>query len=500
MTTPMPSSLTPRKRTRLLAGAAAALVFTGGLLLLPRSGGADVVRLRTGNAIKGEPIQQRSNEKVLVIEDFVTGALRRIAWDVLAKADRDRLWEKWGWASNTASIVKGHRVRQRLADGSIEDVLGLVEEKDAAGVSIRVGGRVLRIPASQVDEILDEDMDPRDIWSPEDLVEREKTKMSEEGVDLASLGSREHFRLAEVAFWAGALEIARTHYEQAASDETFLQGPIARQRLAEVEALLRDQAALEELRSIRMSISLKSFGGAREKLTAFEENNKEASEAIQKRFADTKGLFDEKRTDWLRDTARAYFVKELKALIKKKVREKDVDLADVSGWMKRDLPAAAFEALRDRMLKNDPEVTAQTAEEAWNDRRKLTWWSASFGGGTFIVFKPVVTPPKNQNRGGNSNRGNNNRGGAGPKVETPKPPTRDQWWAKADPGEREDWVLAKFAMDSGLFEVNENHGRTVCPTCAGTGLISKTTQSGQLWQYLCTRCGGAQHDIRLKFR
>ena len=89
-------------------------------------------------------------EKVLVIEDFVTGALRRISWDVLAKVDRDRLWEKWGWASNTDSIVKGHRVRQRLADGSIDDVLGFVEETGPGGTSIRVGGRVLRIPADHI--------------------------------------------------------------------------------------------------------------------------------------------------------------------------------------------------------------------------------------------------------------------------------------------------------------------------------------------------------------
>jgi hypothetical protein len=483
-------------RTPLLL--ATGLFLAAGLLLLPTPGAADVVRLKTGDAVKGEPIVEASNEKVLVIDDFVTGARRSLVWDVVNRADRDRLWEKWGWESKTVRVVPGHRVRQRLADDSVEDILGLVLKNDASGCVVLVGGREMKIPAAQVVEVLEEDMDPRDIWTSEQLYERARKDLESEGTDLDALTSRDHWRLAEVASWAGYLEKSREHYEACANDDGFLRAPIAAQRLAEVESLLRDQAALDKLRAIRMSISLKAFGNARERLASFEVEHAEASDAVKRRFEETKQLFEEKRLDFLRDTARAWFVRELKTQIKAKVREKDIELADVSGWMKRELPTEAFDRLARRMQKNDPDVTVDIATTAWTDRKKLTWWSATFGSGTFIVFKPVVTPPKNNNKG-NNNR-SSSKGGAAPKVEIPKPPTRDQWWARADTGERENWVLAKFAMDSGLFEVSDSQVKTICPTCTGTGLESKANTNGTVLQYLCTRCAGAQNDIRIKFR
>ena len=41
---------------------------------------ADVVHLRTGEAIKGRPLPAESDEKVLAIEDFLSGSTRRLRW------------------------------------------------------------------------------------------------------------------------------------------------------------------------------------------------------------------------------------------------------------------------------------------------------------------------------------------------------------------------------------------------------------------------------------
>ncbi len=489
---------TPRRRAGVLAlscGAFLASLFN----VLPRSGDADVIRLRTGAAIKGDPLQQQSDEKHLVIEDFVTGAVRRLQWEVVDPADRNRLFDEFGWSSNTVRVVPGHRVRQRLADGTIEDVLGLVKESGPGGTLIVVNGKEIRIPAAQVDEIIEEEMDPRDIWTAGQLYERARAELAAEGVDLGSLGSREHFRLAETAAWAGALEPAREHYAAAAADEGYLQAPIARQRLGELEALLRDRASINELMDIRTSLSFRAFGRARARLATFETSNPDVSDAVKRRFQDVKRMFDESRTKWLRDTVRTSFTPELKDAIRLKLREKDLEFGDVTAWMRNELPEGAFEAVRKKCLKQDPDVTIEDVRQAWTDRRKLNYWSASFGSGTFIQFKPVVTAPKNQPRG---NQGRGNQSGAGPQVriEIPKPPTRDSWWAKAEKGDLADFILAKFAMESGLFEVNENHVRTACLTCTGEGLIRKTNTNGTPLAYLCPRCGGARFDVRIKFR
>ena len=36
--------------------------------------------------------------------------------------------------------------------------------------------------------------------------------------------------------------------------------------------------------------------------------------------------------------------------------------------------------------------------------------------------------------------------------------------------------------------------------CHGVGLLTKTLQTGDTLSYLCTRCGGAQQDVVVKYR
>ena len=93
------------RRTPLARIAIAALIATTACLLATPEGAADVIRLKTGMAVKGTPVQEESDEKTLVVEDYLTGGKRRFVWDVVAKEDYDRLWTAWGWADKTQRII-----------------------------------------------------------------------------------------------------------------------------------------------------------------------------------------------------------------------------------------------------------------------------------------------------------------------------------------------------------------------------------------------------------
>jgi hypothetical protein len=460
---------------------------------------ADVVKLRTGESIKGRPLPEQSDEEILVIEDYMSGAMRRLSWTVVDPADRDRLQEEWQWKNKALAAVMGHRITQRLQDGSTEDVRGLIEKEDETHYHLRRGGRILKILKSQVEgEPEREEMDPRDIWSPEQLVQNFLKGLEDEGADLENLTTRQHWRVAEFAEKAGDYETARTHYQACTEDAEFLLLAVAKQRLEGVEKILRDKAALKTLRDIRMALNLKAFRRARERIEGFGELHPEASEPVLAKLEKLKKDFTNRRNEYFQLEAKIQFPKLVLKLIKPKVQEKDVTLSDMTAWTRRELPDEAFKLLAESMAKRD-DVTPEEARAFWENRRKGGWRTATYGAGTFIVNPPKIKPPKRRRR----NRSSSSRGGsrgAGPSITIPKPPTRDGWWAKAAVKERVQWVMAFFAQNSGLFEVSEEPKWSNCIQCNGEGLESKRLSTGELMQYLCTRCGGAQRDMRVQFR
>ena len=136
--------------------------------------------------------------------------------------------------------------------------------------------------------------------------------------------------------------------------------------------------------------------------------------------------------------------KWLRARILKQVSEKDIGLSDVTAWTRRELPDEFVSASAEWLGGKGPH-TREAAAKAWEGRARAGWLSASYGSGTFIVVPPKVEPPL---------KGRRSR----------KPPTRDQWWAKASAAVRTAWVLAFFVENAGLFEVSGDRIVT------GTGL------------------------------
>ena len=462
---------------------------------------AEVVHLRTGETVKGRLLPERSDENVLVIEDYLNGSVRTLAWDVVDRADVQRIQEDWGWTNKALATVTGHRLVQELNNGS-QTIRGLIVREDDANYYVMLGGREVRVPKASVSEKSEEQMDPRDIWDPEQLVDRflgelkkdESLKEAEEDVDNPS--ARLAWRMAEYAENAGDYERAKQWYSIAANDEDFLNNAIAKQRLERVEGLLRDAAALETIRDIRMALSLKSFRRVREMLTEFPEKHPGAGALLQNRLEKAKKTFAQRRSEYFALEAKIHFPKIVQKLIKDKVQEKDLALSDASAWTRRELPELAFAELAARFSKRD-DVTPEEARTFWDSRRKSSWRTVTYGSGTFIVMPAKIKPPKKRA----NNKKRRNTGGAAPKVTLPKPPTRDQWWeTKSDAKQKVNWLMAFFVENSGLFEVADEPKLVPCVQCNGKGLEEMRTQTGDTVAFICRRCAGSQNDKRVKYR
>jgi hypothetical protein len=471
--------------------------------LLAPAAHADVVRLRTGESVKCRLLQERSDDKTLVVEDLLSGAIRAFAWEAVEPLDRSRIRIEWNIdESGSSRTAKGHRVVMKLGDEQ-QELFGLVEKEVDGQVFLRRNGDVNPIPRAQIVEITDELMDPREIWNAQQLMERYAQSLQEREPpdEIGSTEGRVAFQVGDYAEWAGALKEALEAFRRAAADPDFPNRLIAEQRAVKVEALLKDRAALDYLRDLKTKLSSNLFRAVRKGLTEFDTKNPGASEAVLKALATFKDTFTKKRDKYFRQMARYDFPRGCVRLIEAKVREKDFKLSDAKSWARKELPEAAFKALTEKMGTKD-EVTDVEARQYWDTRwqgmTKGSWLRASYGSGSLIPYPGKLAPPKPKPAGNNPNKGGNNQGPA-PKLTLPKAPTPDQWW-NTHGGERVSWLMAHFVQTSALFEVSDDLEKKPCLGCQGSGIKSSLSQTGESIPYLCDRCGGAQADYTVKFR
>jgi hypothetical protein len=479
---------------RILASIPLAALLLG-LAAFPAGG--DVIHLRTGEVIKGRAVQELSNDDFVAVEDWVRGSLRRFAWSALAAPDKDAIQSEWGWANKGQVVVEGDRLVIRLQGGDENELLGLVTREDGDALWLKQPSGELRVPKSQVADREKTPLDAREIWSPDELVQRFLDDLRKEaGIDVSRPDARTHMRIADFAEWAGQYEVARTHYQAACADEANLTRELACQRVERVEAILKDQAALEALRDVKLKLHMNLFARVRAMLSEFAEANPDMSAGVQSKLDALRALFDDKRATYFQRMAARYFVKDVQRLIDDKVSDPEIPITDVTSWSRSKLPEEAFAKLAERMAKFDEQITPQEAQSFWEGRPRRPWQRVSYGAGTFVVDPPKIEPPKPSSGGGGQRPAS---GGAAVQIKIPKPPTRDQWWAGAATEERSSWVLAYFIERSDLFQLGDPEYRN-CSLCMGQGLLHKTLQNGQTLSYLCLRCGGAQRDMLVVYR
>lgn len=471
------------------------------LALVAPSAAADVVRLRTGESVKCRLIQERSDERTLVVEDLLSGTVREFAWEAVDPLDRARIRVEWNIDERgSARTTRGHRFLIRLAGDETEEIYGLKEKEDATQVHVRVRGNVTAIEKSRIVEWSEEVMDPRDIWTADQLMERYAQELAQQDppADLGSTDGMVAFKIGDYAEWAGALTVARDAFRRAGADPDYGSRLVAENRATRVESLIRDKQAMDAIRDLKTKLSSNLFLAVRKGLADFETNNQGASEAVLKALTAFRDDVAKRRDKHFRQMARSTFHKLCVKLIETKVREKDLKLSEAKSWARKELPEAAFAALTARMETKD-EVTPMEARAYWDTRwegvTKSGWHRTSYGSGSLIPYPGKLLPPKPKPPPKNAPQ----QQGPAPKVTLPKAPTPDQWWAKAGP-ERVPWLMAHFVQTSGLFEVSDDLEKAPCVMCAGKGIITKSAQTGELISYICDRCGGTQADYTVKFR
>ena len=482
------------------------LVFAGACGVGASDASADVIRLKNGETIKGRIIRDRTNESVLVVEDYLTGGVRELAWPAVAQDSLDQISAGGSvlvpGAKQTEGRIGCQVVSYRLVGGQVAELRGVVDDKSDPGfllVRTSASPTPWRVARSTVVEVEESDCAPEDVYPPAELASKKKDEIN-------PADARAFMRLAVYCERVGAYDEAKEAYENAAADETFLQRSLAQAGAARCEAVLRDKAAIDTLRDLKTLIFSAQWRRAREEMDGFGAKHPQASDGVKKQLDVVKALFESKRKTYFSDRAGKEFVDVLKKLIQQKctkVGSVDPTFNDVQAWARKEGPDKAWETLWQRFQQVDALVGADEVKTFWDARPKKPsgWKFAKYGAGSFLIEPPKIKPPSSSS-GGTSGTRPQKKANSGPTVPLviPKPPTRDEWWTKENVDGRTQWWLATLVEKTGFFEVAPKRERSPCPTCNGEGLIKKVGSDGQPIVYLCNRCGGAQNDLTVKFR
>ncbi len=442
----------------------------------------DIIRLRTGEVIKGVPRPERSNELTLVVEDAVSGNLRRVAWEAVSPKDAARLRVAWGYEAPALEPVRGVRIRLKLDGGMTTEVTGVVVKQADGHIELHSHGRMLRLERGRIHALESTRLDPRDVWTPRQLVTRFVQALPDtDRVGLKRLTTAAHLRCARFAESVGAYAEAREHYEAVTRDDATPHAAFARERLQGVAVQAERVGWLREVRQIRQAIQLGSFRSARERLAKVRAAIPAPTGSLARQLELAEKKLAEERSDTLTKRVRYALPRAVERLIAEKLKGATLDLSAAVSWARRDLEQATFlEVARSLQAVDDVSLTETRA--FWDQRRRGAWRTASYGSGSFILAGRRPSPPRRQK---------------GPRL--PKPPTSEGWWARQDRKTRASWLTAYFAEHSGLFEVGEG-ASVACSTCAGSGLEKHRLQNGAEVTFLCRRCAGVRFDRVVRYR
>src|SRR5205085_7161248 len=93
----------------------------------------DVVKLKTGETIKGRIVPERTNEQVLVIEDYANGGTRELSWDAVEDEETITSQLPGGMARGGKGkelSIPCEVISYRLNNGDVTDIRGVVQGED----------------------------------------------------------------------------------------------------------------------------------------------------------------------------------------------------------------------------------------------------------------------------------------------------------------------------------------------------------------------------------
>lgn len=473
-----------------------------------------MLRLRDGSVRWGS--LQGHDPDGIRFQVLETGGVARLPWSLLDPAEERELRARFGYVELGAEEVTIEADRLVLVDGG--EVVGLIVDRTADALIVKQNGATVPVPKNRLAGASSTVTVPATaVFTREELYARE--------LDAASPRTAEdHFRLGQycerILDYAHAVE----HYAKAAeADPSFRRDDVAvaRQRC---EARAARQAEVDWLADVDLLAARRKYDEALARAAAFAEKfpssellpdaKKREQRVVRARDRDVAERVARSWHAWLgrlaRDAASKMSFDETLGYLEDRLSQ------DVLDRVTKEVSAITKTA--------DPEVVRRM----WKDRRKVHWYRASYGLGTWLLGKKAALAgeedaPKEAAPVGEKDRQRaeleekirrwlaNQELARATKSKEEQVDERELVWKEIGSAARAQWMIAWYAENSGDLEVGAKPMLANCRECGGKGtreiavaggnVATSMVGSGRANQTIeCPTCRGLGRVRRISYR
>lgn len=482
------------------------------LLCVASTARGEIVRLKSGILVHGE-IEEFDEASGITLLRADTGGVMSLRWEHLPPEEVRRIKAGFGFTGEDPEAFLVDVWHLVLRNGTTET--GVLVDGPADSYTLRRRTSVDSFPRSYVKEGLPGKVEGLSVYLPEDLYPLVVDRLGGAPEDAAG-----HFNMAVACEGARLYDHAREHYETVRALDPTLKTELITARLQRIAIKLEDAAETARIDEIKNQLFRRQFGAAMALAADFRKQYPSSRQIHE--LTSLEGQIRERKLESHAQQIVSDYFTRLDRRLDSVARTDGVTLDMAQELVENEIHGAILEDLAEEY-----EVTEDTVQQLWTNRRGGSPRSAFYGSGTFILGKERALlfgrftedgeaaddEPEDEAAAGNeahediverikrqralqaAERQRSSRGSA----LTDAGPTPEEWWTSAPRDERVKWLSAYYAEASSQVSVLEARGRN-CRQCDATGFIEVLNADQELERQTCPTCKGLRYERFIKFR
>lgn len=474
-----------------------------------------MLRLRDGS-IQWGSIQSHDPDGLTFVL-LANGGVVRLPWSLLHPEEEQELRLKFGYVDLTGDEVMIDADRIVTSDGV--ELIGRIVDRTADAILLKTSVTTIPVPKSRVVSATTVQVPALEVFTKDELYNQQISAG-------APMSAEANFRLAQFCERIFDFAHAVEHYKKAAELDPSFRADDLKLAIPRAIEKAKQQDQIDYLALIDLLMARKKFDEALARADAFKEKFPDSpllAEARKKHDRVIKArdryVADRVATKWHFWAGRLARQAGIKMTLEQSL-----------GYLDEQMKKEIVENVAKETLKISKEATVDVVRAMWKNRKKVHWYRASYGNGTWLLGKDGALKgeepdkdKKDEKEKGEKDKARadfeqklarflqNQEVARKAQSQDEKKDDREGFWKEFPSAQRAGWILAYYAENAGDMEVGAKPLFSNCKECGGKGTreislaganVSRTAAGkGNVDQVVeCETCHGLGRVRRILYR